>query len=185
MNDDWIYETRSPFWLRWPIIATGLVAVCVAVGGGYATLRGAAPAAASTPTAVTARCVTEENRLYKENHPATIGPQTWAVLVPKICAAGVAEGAVSWGGWSSKQVEQTTSADVIKRFGVARMQTLAFNELALSRYHLARAGHVTRRERCLAMGYSGYDGLTSAQQADYPPRATMVAAVHYACALGL
>jgi hypothetical protein len=60
-----------------------------------------------------------------------------------------------------------------------------FNELAVTPYRLARPGHVTRLDRCDAMGYSAYDQLTPAQSASYPPRGRFFAAVRYACTVGI
>ena len=93
------------------------------------------------------------------------------MLAPKICALGVEEGVVRHDGAMTRQNAENVAVAAIERMGQARVQTLIFNELAVTPYHLAKPGHVTRWDRCVAMGYSGYDGQSAKMKSDFPPRA--------------
>ena len=75
--------------------------------------------------------------------------------------------------------------EVGTRLGTARLQTMVFTELAITEYHLARPGHVTRWDRCAAMGYSGYDALPAKVKSGLIPRARMFRAVRTMCAIGI
>ena len=92
---------------------------------------------------------------------AGLPPKVDALLTPKICALGVQRGLVEDDGTMSQQAGEELSLAVIDRMGVERFQTLLFDELAVSQYHLARQGEVTAWDRCVAMGYGGWDAQPS------------------------
>jgi hypothetical protein len=108
-----------------------------------------------------------------------------AVLAPRICAVGVQQGVVEQDGTMTREDAEDATVAAIGRLGQARVQTLIFNELAVTRYHLAKPGHATRWDRCVAMGYSGYDGLTAQIRSEFPPRARFFRAVRSACTNGV
>lgn len=116
---------------------------------------------------------------------ASVGPGGLAVLAPKICALGVQEGVVRQDGTMTREDAKNVTVAALDRMGHARVDTLIFNELAVAPYHLAKPGHVTRSDRCLAMGYSTYDGMTAAQKNGFPPRSRFFQAVRSACANGI
>lgn len=153
---------------------------------GFAVKYGAAASKGqATPTA---RCVGEMHHEYDTSNDArkaTFPPKVLALLTPKICALGVSEGVVRTDGTMSTTSGYRLTSEIVRRMGVSRFQTLMFNELAVDAYHLARSGHVTRWDRCAAMGYSAYDGQGAKVKTDYPPRARMFRAVRDACTNGI
>jgi hypothetical protein len=74
-------------------------------------------------------------------------PRTYARIVPLVCTLGVERGLVKKDGTMSAQDGYTLAIAAVRQMGVARFQTLAYNELAVSRYHLAKPGKVTRLNR--------------------------------------
>jgi hypothetical protein len=106
------------------------------------------------------RCIgtmREEYNTSNDAGKAGIGEQTYALLVPEVCALGVERDLVADDGTMSNQAGSDLVVAAMERMGPARLQTIQFNELAISQYHLAKSGHVTRWHRCVAMSYSGYD----------------------------
>jgi hypothetical protein len=135
-----------------------------------------------------ARCtaaLTNEYDTTSAPSKASLPPGGLAVLAPKICALGVQEGVVRQDGTMTREDAKTVTVAALERMGKARVQTLIFNELAVAPYHLAKPGHVTRWDRCVAMGYSGYDGLTAAAKSSFPPRSRFFQAVRTACTNGI
>jgi hypothetical protein len=63
------------------------------------------------------------------------------------------------------------------------LETLVFDELAVAQYHLAREGEVTRRDRCVAMGYGSWDAQPSKER--LPPRQTFRRVVRKACTIAV
>jgi hypothetical protein len=116
---------------------------------------------------------------------AVIPPGAWTVLAPNICALGVQEGVVRQDGTMTRQDGEKVAVATFERMGQARVQTMMFNELAVTPYRLAKPGHVTRWDRCLAMGYSAYDGLSAEMKSDLPTRARFFRAVRSACTNGI
>jgi hypothetical protein len=110
-------------------------------------------------------------------------PRTYARIVPLVCTIGVERGLVKKDGTMSAHDGYTLMIAAVRQFGVAHFQTLAFNELAVSRYHLAKPGEVTRLDRCLAMGYSGWEAAR--YKTTVPRRAVFFRAVREACAVGI
>jgi hypothetical protein len=110
-------------------------------------------------------------------------PHTAALLFPKVCSLGVQRGLVRDDGTMTKESGHELTLAVIKGMGTSRFQTVWFNELAVNRYHLAKPGKVTRWERCVAMGYSGYDAARP--ETSLPARDRFFRAVRRACTVGV
>jgi hypothetical protein len=110
-------------------------------------------------------------------------PQAYALIAPKACALGVERGLVNDDGTMSERTGHDLMVAAVERMGVARFQTLVFNELAVNQYHLAERGRVTRWDRCVAMGYSGYDAQRA--QDRLPRRGLFFRAVREACTVGV
>jgi hypothetical protein len=150
------------------VIALALVVGAVPLWGyvresradGLAVKYGAAPSKGKATLAD--RCTGVMRDGYNRTddpRTAMIGPKTWAFIAPKVCALGVGRGLVADDGTMTEKAGYDLMLAVTNRMGMGRFQTLMFNELAVGPYHLAKAGHVTRLHRCLAMSYSAYDGL--------------------------
>ena len=161
---------------RTVLVLVPLIAIALVVGGirlvshsresradGLAVKYGAAP---STELATLAdRCTGEMREEYNTSDipgKAGLGPKTWAFVAPKVCALGVERDLVRDDGTMTEQSGSELMMAVMQRIGIPRFQTRVFNELAVSRYHLAKAGQVTRWQRCVAMAYSGWDAAAPA-----------------------
>jgi hypothetical protein len=114
---------------------------------------------------------------------AGLPPHTFATLVPRICELAVARGRVHSDGTISEADGHQLTIDAVRQIGAAKVQTMTFTELAVSRYHLARPGHVTRWHRCVAMGYSGWDGQRT--KTSLPRRDLYQRAIRTACTTGV
>ncbi|HSC48864.1 MAG TPA: hypothetical protein VLD16_01265 [Gaiellaceae bacterium] len=110
-------------------------------------------------------------------------PHTFAVIAPRVCTLGVQRGLVAKDGTMSEQSGYELMVAAVRNLGVARFQTIAFTELAVTRYHLARPGKVTPWDRCVAMGYSGWEARRS--QEKLPSRERFFPAVRETCRLGI
>jgi hypothetical protein len=115
---------------------------------------------------------------------ASVPPRTFALLAPRICALGVRRGLISSDGNMSTGSGRELTLAVIQRMGVARFQTLEFNELAVTKYHLAKPGHVTRWDRCVAMSYGGWEAAHAEAQT-LPSREVFFKAARDACRAGI
>ncbi len=117
----------------------------------------------------------------REGGAATLAfpPKAFAFIAPKVCAVGVERGYVESNGMMTDEQSKEVGLVAIERYGAARFQRLVFDELAVSQYHLAKAGHTTRRDRCVAMGYSGWDGQS--EKSSLPPREIFFQAVRQMC----
>ena len=136
--------------------------------------------------ALAARCTDVMRDDYKRSgDPGKAGlpPNAFAIAAPRACALGVERGLVASDGTMSEQAGRELALAVIRRMGVQRFHTLAFNELAVQTYRLATPGKVTRLDRCLAMGYSAWDAQPD--KANLPPRPLFRHAVRAACAIGI
>jgi hypothetical protein len=116
---------------------------------------------------------------------AGLPPHAFAFLAPKLCARGVEEGIVKPDGMMSYDDAVNVAREVSTRIGVSRLQTMIFTELAITQYQLAQRGHVTRWDRCAAMGYSAYDAQTAKVKNDLIPRSRMFRAVRDMCTIGI
>ncbi|HWM14921.1 MAG TPA: hypothetical protein VNO56_10600 [Gaiellaceae bacterium] len=125
----------------------------------------------------------EEYNRSDDPRKAGLPPKVEALLSPKMCALGVQRGLVEDDGTMSEEAGEELSLAVIEQMGVERFQTLLFDELAVTQYHLAKAGEVTRWDRCVAMGYSGWDAQLSKD--GLPPRETFRRAIRSACTIGI
>lgn len=174
-----------------PVIALALI-VGVGLWGhlresradGLAVKYGAAPS--KDQATLADRCTGVMREGYdttNDRDKAGIGVKTYALLVPEVCALGVERGLVADDGTMSEQSGFDLTQAVVERMGPARVQTLTFNELAVSQYHLAKPGHVTRWHRCVAMSYSGFDGQPSG--AGLPPRDSARRAFREVCTVGI
>jgi hypothetical protein len=114
---------------------------------------------------------------------AGVPPKTYATLAPDVCALGVERGLVEDDGTMTEQAGKELTLAAIERFGASRFQTMIYNELAVSRYHLAKPGKVTRLQRCFAMGYGGFDAQPVKD--GLPPRNVFFEAVRKACRAGM
>lgn len=139
-------------------------------------------ASASEAATLADRCVGVMRADYdRSDDPGKAGlpPKTYAVLAPEVCALGVERGLVEDDGTMSTEAGKELTLAVIERFGASRFQTMVYNELAVSQYHLAEPGKVTRLHRCLAMGYGGWDAQPDKD--GIPPREVFFEAVRKAC----
>jgi hypothetical protein len=135
-----------------------------------------------------ARCTAQFRNDYdttSSSLKAGLPPGALAVLAPKACALGVQQGVVRQDGTVTEENANKLTVAAIERMGPSRFQTLVFNELAVTPYHLAKQGHVTRWHRCVAMGYSGYDAQSAEMNRALPPRAQFFPAVREACTNGI
>jgi hypothetical protein len=113
---------------------------------------------------------------------AGVGPQAFALLAPKVCALGVERGLVQSDGTMSVQAGKDLTVEVIEGMGTDRFLTLAFNELAVV-YELAEPGEATRWDRCVAMGYSGWDAQPTKE--GLPPRERFFRAIREVCTVAI
>jgi hypothetical protein len=112
-------------------------------------------------------------------------PQAFKFLAPKACALAIQRGLVRSDGELNADGNQLI-VEAGNRFGKARVQTMIFTELAVSPYHLARStSQVTRWDRCVAMGFSGYDAQQQKVKEGLPPRAVFARVVRSACTIGV
>jgi hypothetical protein len=114
---------------------------------------------------------------------AGVPPKTAALMDKRMCELGVQRGLVKGDGTMSEQAGRELALDVIQRIGVARFQTMTYTELATTQYHLAKPGRVTRFDRCVAMGYAGYDAQPSSRR--LPPHDRYRRAVRDVCREGI
>lgn len=159
------------------VVALALVVGAVPLWGyvresradGLAVKYGAAPSKGEAT--LVDRCIGTMREEYNtSNNPgkAGIGEETYALLVPEVCALGVERDLVADDGTMSYQAGSDLVVAAMERMGPARLQTLQFNELAVSQYHLAKSGHVTRWHRCVAMSYSGFDARPAKERDGIP-----------------
>jgi hypothetical protein len=183
---------RRRLFLLLPVLALGLAFGGVALWGqlresradGLAVKYGASPSEGQATLAD--RCtgvMREEYSTTTNPAKAGIGPEAYALMVPKVCALGVERGLIADDGTMSEQSGFELTTAVMERMGPARVQTLVFNELAVTEYHLAEPGHVTRWDRCVAMGYSGWDAQPA--QAGLPPLDVARRALREMCTVGI
>ena len=137
-----------------------------------------------------ARCVARAVEEYDHSTDpgkAGIPPQAFRFLAPKACALAIQRGLVrSDGELSADGNSGQLLAEAGNKFGKARVQRMIFTELAVSPYHLAQSkSQVTRWDRCVAMGFSGYDAQQQRVKEGLPPRAVFVRAVRQACTIGM
>ncbi len=125
----------------------------------------------------------EEYERTDDPGKAGVPPKAYALLAPRVCALAVERGLVESDGTMSEQAGHDVTLAVIERLGVERFQTLVYDELAVSEYHLADEGGVTRWDRCVAMGYGGWDAQPSKES--LPPRELFFRAVRKACTAGI
>jgi hypothetical protein len=182
---------------RWAYLALPLAAALVAAGvvglrnqaqadraADLAVRYGAAQAANTASLAD--RCVGVMRADYDRSEDARkagLPPKAYAVLAPKVCALGVQRGLVEDDGTMSEQAAKDLTLAAVERFGAPRFQTMLYNELAVSQYHLAEPGKVTRLQRCVAMGYAGWDAQPIKD--GLPPRDLFFKAVRKACSAGV
>jgi hypothetical protein len=117
-----------------------------------------------------------------EAEKAGLGADAFGVLAPRVCSLGVSRGLVSSDGTMSDESSFGLTMDVMNQMGPARIQTLIFNELAVT-YGLAQPGKATRWHRCVAMAYSGYDAQPT--DTNLPPEARWQQAARSACKEGI
>lgn len=132
------------------------------------------------------RCIgvmREDYATTDDPRTAGMGPKTFALLAPKVCALGVDRGLVEDDGTMTEQSGFQLMTAVMRRMGAAAIQTLTFNELAVDTYKLAKPGKVTRWHRCVAMAYSGWDAQP--EEAGEDARALWQRASRRACTLGI
>src|SRR5438067_2687843 len=100
---------------------------------------------------LTARCAGAVHAYYDTKSPLTTGipPHAIQVLAPKVCDLGVQQGLVQPDGSMSYDDMANATAQAMNQIGMARLQTMIFNELAVTPYHLARIGAITRWDRCV------------------------------------
>ena len=135
---------------------------------------------------LTDRCIgvmREDYNRSDDPRKAGLPPKVDALITPKLCALGVERGLVNSDGTMSEQAGSDLTLAVIEQMGVTHFQTLVFNELAVSPYHLAEPGKVTRWDRCVAMGYGGWDAQPSKE--GLPPRELFFEAVRQTCTVGI
>jgi hypothetical protein len=144
-------------------------------------------ASSTKHVSLTVRCAGAVHAYYDTKSPLKTGipPHFLTFIAPKVCARAVQEGRVQPDGSMSYDDIANSTAQVMSQIGMARVQTMIFTELAVNPYHLARPGAVTRRDRCLAMGYSGYDAQKPAVKRNLPPRSRFFRAVREACTNGI
>jgi hypothetical protein len=145
---------------------------------------GAAPSA--DDATLTDRCIgvmSEDYNRSDDPRKAGLPPKVNAMTTRKMCALGVERGLVNSDGTMTEESGYDLMRVVIEEMGVTRFQVLVFNELAVSPYHLAAPGEVTGWDRCVAMGYSGWDAQVSKE--GLPPRELFFKAVRQACSVGI
>jgi hypothetical protein len=135
-----------------------------------------------------ARCVARAVEEYVHSTDpgkAGIPPQAFKFLAPKACALAIQRGLVRSDGELNTNGNQLI-VEAGNKFGKAWVQRMIFTELAVSPYHLAQSkSQVTRWDRCVAMGFSGYDAQQQRVKEGLPPRAVFVRAVRQACTIGM
>lgn len=145
-------------------------------------------ATSTKDVSLVARCSAAFRDEYETSSspPTAVLPKNaLVVLAPKVCAAGAQRGFVREDGTMTRENAESVTIATVEKLGRARVQTLIYTGLAVSPYHLAKPGHVTRWDRCVAMGYSGYDAQTAASKSTLPPRADFFRAVRVACTNGI
>jgi hypothetical protein len=147
-------------------------------------------ASSSGNVSLQARCVARALDGYNHSTDpgkAGIPPQAFRFLAPRACALAIRRGLVrSDGELSANGNSGQLLAEAGNQFGKERMQKMVFTELAVSPYHLARSNsEVTRWDRCLAMGFSGYDAQQQRVKEGLPSRALFMRAVRQACTIGV
>jgi hypothetical protein len=184
----------------WQIVVLALGAGLLVIGGaaavinhqrvnranGYAVKYGAA--ASTGQATITSRCVGEMRHEYdttSDPRAAAIPSRVLAVLAPKICALGVSEHAVRKDGSMSEAAGYRLTKEIAQRMGVSRFQTLIYNTAAVDTYHLARPGHVSRWDRCVAMGYREYDSQTAKVKNYYRSRTHFFQSIRRMCTVGI
>lgn len=144
-------------------------------------------AAASEDEATLAdRCtgvMREEYNRSDDPRKEGLPPRIDALITPKICALGVERGLVEDDGTMTEAAGEELTLAVIERMGVERFQTLLFDELAVTQYHLSKAGEVTGWDRCVAMGYGGWDAQPSKE--GLPARGPYRRAVREMCTVAV
>jgi hypothetical protein len=145
-------------------------------------------ASSSDNVSLQARCVARAFEEYdRSTDPSKAGMplETFKFLAPKACALAIQRGLVRSDGELHANGNQLI-VEAGNKFGKARLQRMIFTELAVSPYHLARSkSQVTRWDRCVAMGLSGYDAQQRRVKDGLPPRAIFVRAVREACTIGV
>jgi hypothetical protein len=153
---------------------------------GFAVKHGALPS--KSQATLIDRCtgvLRERYNTADHSDKGGVGPKAFALLVPEACALGVERGLVADDGTMSEESGFELGQTVVARMGPARIQTLVFNELAVSQYHLAKPGHVTRWHRCVAMSYEAWDGQASKTRPGMPPRDLWRRTSREACTIGI
>jgi hypothetical protein len=119
------------------------------------------------------RCSAAMMRDYATGTPqekAGIGPRAMKQLMPRVCALAVQRGLVGHDSTMSYDAGYSTMQEVLGGMGFAKIQLLVFTELAV-RYGLApNAQAVTGWDRCVGMGYSGYDAAATPDRTALPAR---------------
>lgn len=197
-KDDFDDAMRSAGRRPWLIVALVLGVAIALVAGGFGLWQHLrvdranalavkyGVAASKDDVSLADRCtgvMREEYNTTDDPGTAGVPPQAYALLAPKVCALGVERGLVESDGTMTEEAGYELTTDVMERMGVARVQTLVFNELAVAQYHLAKPGEVTRWHRCVAMGYSGWDAQPSKES--LPPRELFQRVVRDACTSGI
>jgi hypothetical protein len=183
---------RRLFFVLIPVLAVALIVGAVPLWGhvresradGLAVKYGAAPS--KDEATLADRCtgvMREDYNTMDFPGKAGIGAKTVALLVPEICALGVERGLVANDGTMTEKSGFELTKAVGERMGPERFKTLNFNELAVSPYHLAKPGHVSRWHRCVAMMYSAWDAQAS--KTTLPPRQLWLRASRAACTVGI
>jgi hypothetical protein len=117
---------------------------------------------------------------------AGFGPRAYGFLVPRACALAARKGVLRSDGSIAGTDLDNLIVEAGNEFGTARVQKMMFTELAVSPYRLAPAAKlVTRWDRCVAMGYAGYDAQQEEIKKGLPARATFFATVRRACSIGI
>jgi hypothetical protein len=182
---------RAP-WVLVGVVSIVVIALVAAVGlwnprvsraDELAVKYGAA--SATDDASLADRCtglIREDYDRSSDPGKAGLPPQAFALLAPKVCALGVERGLVQSDGTMSVQAGKDLTLEVIEGMGADRFQTLVFDELAVA-YDLAEPGKATRWDRCVAMGYSGWDAQPT--KAGLPPRERFFRAMREVCTVGI
>jgi hypothetical protein len=182
---------------RWvPVVVISIALIALIAGGfglwnhlrvsradGLAVQYGAA--SSTDDVSLADRCTGVMREDYdRSDDPGKAGlpPQAFALLAPKVCALGVERGLVQSDGTMSVQAGNDLTLEVIEGMGAERFQTLVFNELAVA-YDLAEPAKATRWDRCVAMGYSGWDAQPTKE--GLPPRERFFSAIREVCTVGI
>jgi hypothetical protein len=182
---------------RWiPVVVISIALIALIAGGfglwnhlrvsradGLAVKYGAA--SSTDDVSLADRCtglIREDYNRSSDPGKAGLPPQAFALLAPKVCALGVERGLVQSDGTMSEQAGNDLTLEVIEGMGAEHFQTLVFNELAVA-YDLAEPGKATRWDRCVAMGYSGWDAQPTKE--GLPPRERFFRAMRDVCTVGI